>query len=931
MAESYTKRQKLIGIIIGTVNFFSAICVSLQSPFYPDKAEEKGATSTSTQYGLVFGVFELTVFIVCPIIGKFLVKLGIHRCFVWGIAITGFCCIIFGILDFIQDPRLFVIAGIFIRIFEALGNSAFITASFSIIAQEFSSNVATMFSTIEMCFGFGLIVGPTIGAYLYEVGGFFTAIRGSRNHTFNLILDCSNFNASLSWDLYLIWGIPKDYTLIVVALGVHGVGLGCSLVSGFSDAHEEAIGNGFENNIHTYGLVSGIWASAFALGAFVGPTLGGGYENDLCRKRESEMRGLLFLLSILACGVSGDPAEELSRMVFVLMSQEHDGQLAVETEEALKDELAREGLDVAHGDGNILVTGREAPLHGAWTFFPLFPLLHEEFKGDYDWFIFLSEGSRLNASLLVPLLRPYSPDDPLFLGNALKDTEHSVIHHYDNPGLEYPAFGSGFALSFRLVLDLTNRITKHGLEMGKFPNTFSIDPLYELANVIHHSHLDSLDEDDPEGTPSAEGPLLIHSPLFCLRPSTNPCATYSIPSQICPLGNILDKTLFAVKTTESFHSTRLPIILDTWGKFYLILSILKMDTAKRHPLLLSILIPTRPMNGLSLRMTTQSLVLKKIGQILACYDSSKPISLGQRYGFRVTTGEYGYDYITGGGGMVFSRGATRKMFSNPEYCNCIKPDYPDDMHLGSCMSNIGSPVIHHPGFHQARPEDYDEKKKSSKMANNGASSGSMEEEVSEFIVRVPPRNSRKSHHVMKFNASLNIDFTKWAQGTVRMVRENNQKASKAAEAEMPKYGAGSEFGSEIKKLEGATEESEKGGVAENTTYYVFTHAQDGAFEAHPISDWYNFTPILTYKTLNSEEAEEKFAERGKILNHWALMVNKKIRSAQDEEEEMDDDGSKSVKRSGKKDNAFKISDMDDWVEEGDELETDSEDEKKEKE
>eukprot|EP00096_Caligus_rogercresseyi_P004684 TRINITY_DN1909_c0_g1_i1.p1 TRINITY_DN1909_c0_g1~~TRINITY_DN1909_c0_g1_i1.p1 ORF type:complete len:534 (+),score=239.91 TRINITY_DN1909_c0_g1_i1:1072-2673(+) len=241
--------------------------------------------------------------------------------------------------------------------------------------------------------------------------------------------------------------------------------------------------------------------------------------------------------------------------------------------------------------------------------------------------------------------------------------------------------------------------------------------------------------------------------------------------------------------------------------------------------------------------------------------------------------------------------------------------------------------------------------------------GAPEEEVSEFVVRIPPRNARKSHHVMKFNASLNIDFTKWAQGTVRMVRENNQKATKGgagfADAEVPKYGAGSEFGREQKeearrKKYGFNKKKYKpedqpwlirvgdkktgkryrgireGGVAENTTYYVFTHAQDGAFEAHPISDWYNFTPILTYKTLNAEEAEEKFAERGKILNHWALMVNKKIRSAQEEEEELDDDG-KSVKKSGgKKDNSFKISDMDEWVEGGDELETDSDDEEKKK-
>jgi len=49
----------------------------------------------------------------------------------------------------------------------------------------------------------------------------------------------------------------------------------------------------------------------------------------------------------------------------------------------------------------------------------------------------------------------------------------------------------------------------------------------------------------------------------------------------------------------------------------------------------------------------------------------------------------------------------------------------------------------------------------------------------------------------------------------------------------------------------------EGGVSENTAYYVFTHAEDGSFEAHPVSEWYNFTPKLTYKTLDAEEAEEK--------------------------------------------------------------------------
>ena len=36
----------------------------------------------------------------------------------------------------------------------------------------------------------------------------------------------------------------------------------------------------------------------------------------------------------------------------------------------------------------------------------------------------------------------------------------------------------------------------------------------------------------------------------------------------------------------------------------------------------------------------------------------------------------------------------------------------------------------------------------------------------------------------------------------------------------------------------------EGGVSANTTYYVFTHGKDGAFEAFPIHDWYNFTPMM---------------------------------------------------------------------------------------
>ena len=168
--SSFTKRQWLTVAVFAVADFCSAVCVSLQAPFYPQEAESKNATPT--QYGLVFGVFELTVFIVSPLLGKNLSRLGAKRVFNLGILTTGTCSVIFGVLDRIQDGQWFITASIIVRSIEAVGNSGFLTASFSIIAQEFPDRVATMFASLETFFGIGLIVGPSVGGALFQVGGY---------------------------------------------------------------------------------------------------------------------------------------------------------------------------------------------------------------------------------------------------------------------------------------------------------------------------------------------------------------------------------------------------------------------------------------------------------------------------------------------------------------------------------------------------------------------------------------------------------------------------------------------------------------------------------------------------------------------------------------------------------------------------------------
>lgn len=370
----YTRTQWLTLVIFGLADFCAALCVSLQAPFYPNEAEKKGATAT--QYGLVFGIFELTVFLVSPIYGRYLNRVGPKLVFNLGIFTTASCCILFGLLDRINGTTTFIALSFVVRIVEALGNAGFLTAAFSIIAKEFPESVATTFASLEMMFGLGLIVGPTVGGFLYQVGGYslpFIVLGSTLIVTAILTLlflpkhndhehTCSNqesvwkavttpsfaigaysivcASSSLGFIQALlephlrrfaltpvvlglvfiingvmyalsapVWGWLCDHyvrpkavsfvsailvvigfvmvgpapfiraeptvSLVCWALVIHGLGFGGEVVAGFADLHREAIRIGFPDNIETYGVVSGMWTSMFALGAFIGPSIAG--------------------------------------------------------------------------------------------------------------------------------------------------------------------------------------------------------------------------------------------------------------------------------------------------------------------------------------------------------------------------------------------------------------------------------------------------------------------------------------------------------------------------------------------------------------------------------------------------------------------------------------------------------------------------------
>lgn len=82
--------------------------------------------------------------------------------------------------------------------------------------------------------------------------------------------------------------------------------------------------------------------------------------------------------------------------------------------------------------------------------------------------------------------------------------------------------------------------------------------------------------------------------------------------------------------------------------------------------------------------------------MLGCYNATDKIYLGERYGYRLLAPD-GFNYITGGGGIVFSKPTIQKLVKE---CICPSDSSPDDMIVAVCLQRIGVEPIHSSRFHQ---------------------------------------------------------------------------------------------------------------------------------------------------------------------------------------------------------------------------------------
>ncbi|KAK3913393.1 MFS-type transporter SLC18B1 [Frankliniella fusca] len=180
--RNFSYQQKLALTSLVLVDFISFCSMSIMAPFFPKEASLKGMSESLS--GLVFGFYALVIFISSPFFGKIvgIISFDVHICslptvgarflFMTGMFLAGSCSILFGALIHIVDQNTFVVFCFLVRGMEAIGASAFTTASYVFVAQIFPDNIGAVMGILETFVGLGMSTGPAIGGLLYTLGGF---------------------------------------------------------------------------------------------------------------------------------------------------------------------------------------------------------------------------------------------------------------------------------------------------------------------------------------------------------------------------------------------------------------------------------------------------------------------------------------------------------------------------------------------------------------------------------------------------------------------------------------------------------------------------------------------------------------------------------------------------------------------------------------
>ncbi|XP_033628295.1 beta-1,3-glucosyltransferase-like [Asterias rubens] len=420
-------------------------------------------------------------------------------------------------------------------------------------------------------------------------------------------------------------------------------------------------------------------------------------------------------------------------IVFIIRSQQASTHLqwAQETKVDLEQQFRILNLGIPR----VILLHEKYEFSGVWTILPVFPKLREDFQ-KAKWIFFCEEQTRVSVHGLVEVLKKYNSEKEWFLGRALADRSATIIHHYrfhNNPSeFLYPDLEAGWLISSSLLHSLADRWESEQQKMD-----FAIDIKHELAFYIWNegngtklTDLPSLCAGNVETNMKIRTDEGIRKTLMNTIRSgkhvDNDCVT-AHPKELPVCGDAVPKEdiLFMVKTCEQFHKDRVPVVQQTLGRHTKDIVYVSDVEDESIPTIASGVPNTErghcgKLFAIFNMFNSKPEYLKypwlvvvdddtiisvaRLRGVLSCYDAKEAVFLGERYGYGHLRMGWGYDYLTGGGGMVFSRRGIEDLLATG--CKCNKNEDPDDMILGMCAKRHDLQISHSPLFHQARPVDY---------------------------------------------------------------------------------------------------------------------------------------------------------------------------------------------------------------------------------
>ncbi|XP_076397289.1 beta-1,3-glucosyltransferase isoform X2 [Megachile rotundata] len=381
---------------------------------------------------------------------------------------------------------------------------------------------------------------------------------------------------------------------------------------------------------------------------------------------------------------------EPSDIVIVILSQTEGYHIA--HADMLKRNIVEQS-DILDKNPPEIILSHELNINGSWTIIPLLEHLSNSYTTS-KWFFFCLENTVIRLNKLLGILSKFKENKNLWIGHALYDHEPTIIHHFadHNKKFKYPHIASGFGITITLLTSLVQKI----IEGGGPKDDFSIDASYEFASFV-------LKVD--------KGVRLTHVPEICIVSSSD-CATYPRFFHPCNSSISPESVYFAVKTCGKYHSERIPVIKKTIDKYlsdaFIVSNTTHGHCKKTYDILIEAdkILKKNNLNWLVLSDDDTLFSVARLLRLLTCFNPDSPIAIGERYGFRIWDNLYGYEYLTGGAGIVLSAPLVHQI-THSGRCSCPSATTPDDMYLfGICLVQIGVKTVHSPLFHQARPTDY---------------------------------------------------------------------------------------------------------------------------------------------------------------------------------------------------------------------------------